>query len=66
LFGLVSRTSLEFNVLRERNPNFVRLSDGSVRNTYTLKIVNKGNAARTFTVVAEGPAAVSMKIAGQE
>ena len=31
-FGLFNRTTLEVNVLRDRNPIFVRLSDGDVRN----------------------------------
>ena len=32
---------LEVSVLHDRNPLFVQLSDGGVRNGYTLKILNK-------------------------
>ena len=50
LFGLSSRATLEVNVLRDRTPPFVRLSDGSIRNAYTVKIINKANMARDFTI----------------
>ncbi len=41
LVGLLLRPTLDVNVLRDRNPLFVKLSDGGVRNGYTLKILNK-------------------------
>jgi len=50
LFGLSSRATLEINVLRDRTPPFVRLSDGSIRNAYTVKIINKATVARNFTI----------------
>ncbi|MEK7265509.1 MAG: cytochrome c oxidase accessory protein CcoG [Pseudomonadota bacterium] len=54
LFGLSSRATLEVNILRDRTPPFVRLSDGSIRNAYTVKIINKANAARVFTISVAG------------
>ncbi len=41
LVALCNRTTLEINVLHDRNPPYVLLSDGSVRNGYTVKILNK-------------------------
>ena len=41
LVGWLNRTMLEINVLHDRNPPFVRLSDGGMRNGYTVKILNK-------------------------
>ncbi len=38
-FGTLSAT--EFKVVHERSPLFVRLSDGSIQNKYTLKLLNK-------------------------
>ena len=35
------RTDTELTVQRDRSPNFVRLSNGDVRNAYTVKILNK-------------------------
>lgn len=40
LWGLTHRQVLGVHALRDRNPTFVRLSDGSIRNAYTLKIAN--------------------------
>ncbi|WP_309646512.1 cytochrome c oxidase accessory protein CcoG [Phenylobacterium sp.] len=55
IWGLSHRTTLDLHVLRDRNPVFVRLHDGAVRNGYTLKIVNRGFEDETVTVVFEGP-----------
>jgi cytochrome c oxidase accessory protein FixG len=51
---LVTRSSIDLNVLRDRNPTYVRLSDGSVRNAYTVKIINKAAQARDFTIRIDG------------
>ncbi len=40
-FGLSRRTVLEVNVLHDREPLYVALSDGSIRNGFTFKILNK-------------------------
>ncbi len=65
LFGLSTRASLEVNVLRDRTPPFVQLSDGSIRNAYTLKIVNKANTERDFIVTLEGPEAIKLEAVGE-
>ncbi len=41
LYGLTHRSILDMNVLRDRIPNYVTLSDGSIRNGYTVKVLNK-------------------------
>jgi cytochrome c oxidase accessory protein FixG len=53
-YGLLTRATLGLDVLRDRNPDFVVLSDGSVRNGYTLKILNHANEIRTFTLDVQG------------
>ncbi|MEM6537663.1 MAG: cytochrome c oxidase accessory protein CcoG [Pseudomonadota bacterium] len=53
LFALSTRSTLEVNILRDRSPSFVQLSDGSIRNAYTLKIVNKSNRERQFLVALD-------------
>jgi len=58
-FAFATRSDLELNLLRDRNPLFVTLSDGSIRNGYTLKILNKDNSPRRFALAVEGlPGAV--------
>jgi len=54
LAALVLRPDAGVNVLHDRNPLFVRLSDGSVRNGYTLKILNRRRAERIFDLTLEG------------
>ena len=53
-YGWVNRSELQLNVLRDRNPLFVRLSDGGIRNGYTLKILNKRHETRQYKVSIEG------------
>jgi cytochrome c oxidase accessory protein FixG len=50
LIGLVLRDRLDINVIPDRNPLFVVLSDGSIRNGYTLKILNMQPEPATFHV----------------
>ena len=56
VWGFVGRKELDVHALRDRNPAMVRLSDGAVRNGYTLKIAN-----RTFE-----PTTVEVRFAGIE
>ena len=53
VFAFATRSDLELNLLRDRNPLFVTLSDGSIRNGYTLKILNKANEERSFALSVE-------------
>jgi polyferredoxin len=56
---------LELNVVRDRQPNFVRLSDGSIQNGYTIKVLNKATEVRTLTLSAEGLPSPVLRVAGQ-
>lgn len=50
LIGLTNRSVMDMNILRDRNPLYVKLSDGSIRNGYTFKIINKDHKKQTFTI----------------
>ena len=63
LFLLLTRDRLEVNVQHDRNPIAVKLSDGAVRNGYTMKILNMVPEPRTITLTIEGPPGASMAIA---
>ena len=54
IWGLATRSPVVLDVLRDRNPTFVRLDDGSVRNGYTLKIDNRSFERRAFRVTLAG------------
>jgi len=64
LGALLNRSELELNSQRDRNPNFVILSDGSVRNGYNLKVVNKANEPRTLTLSIEGDPQIETRLLG--
>lgn len=41
IYGFTTLSPTEFKVIHDRAPIFVRLSDGSIQNKYTLKLLNK-------------------------
>jgi cytochrome c oxidase accessory protein FixG len=48
LVSLNTRRTMDLDVMRDRNPDFVMLSDGSVRNGYTLEVMNRNDAPRAL------------------
>jgi cytochrome c oxidase accessory protein FixG len=54
IFTLATRDSEGISVIHDRNPMFVRLSDGALRNGYTIRIVNKRLKYRDFIVTVDG------------
>jgi len=54
LFALGNRTHVDLAVSADRNPPFMLLSDGSVRNSYTLKLRNMTQAPRQMELALEG------------
>lgn len=59
LFALGTRQRLDLSVSQNRNPVYVRLSDGSIRNAFELKVRNMQNRPREVEVTVGGvPGAV--------
>ncbi|MCC7271676.1 MAG: cytochrome c oxidase accessory protein CcoG [Alphaproteobacteria bacterium] len=54
LGSLAMRATVEVTVQRDRNPLFVTLADGSIRNSYTVKISNKTWETQEFRLSVEG------------
>jgi cytochrome c oxidase accessory protein FixG len=54
LYTLLTRSPLDLNVIHDRNPLMVRLSDGSVRNGYTIHILNKSHQDKTYALAVSG------------
>ncbi|MDA9448196.1 MULTISPECIES: cytochrome c oxidase accessory protein CcoG [Bradyrhizobium] len=65
VYTLATRATMDVNVLHERNPLFVQLSDGGVRNDYTVRILNKG-AQRSFAIEVSGLPGANIRVAGVE
>jgi len=61
---LATRGSEGVAVIHDRNPLFVQLSDGSIRNAYTLRLVNKQPLPRRFAISIEGVPEARLEIAG--
>ena len=66
LAALAMRTDLDVNVLADRNPQFVKLSDGSIRNGYQLKILNKTSNPREFLVMIAGLRGADLRLDGSD
>ena len=66
LTTLLTRATAAITVLAERSPLFVQLSDGSIRNSYVVKIQNKTPGERSFVLTAEGVPFALLQIAEGE
>ena len=66
LYALITRAPLELHVLHDRNPLYVQLSDGEIRNGYILKILNKTHDHKNYNIKVAGleNAKVDVKGAG--
>ena len=62
LGAFLMRSTLDVTVLRDRAPLFVRLSDGGIRNAYTVKIVNKTRDEAPLTLTLEAPAGLRLTV----
>ncbi|PLW74898.1 cytochrome c oxidase accessory protein CcoG [Cohaesibacter celericrescens] len=66
-YTLVNRQLVDLNVLHDRNPLYVALSDGSIRNGFTIRLINKSTTARDFELSLVGaPEGFSLKAVGIE
>ena len=66
LAALSTRSVVDLNVLHDRNPLFVQLSDGSIRNGYEVKLLNKQREEATYALALEGLPGAVIDVAGVE
>lgn len=64
LISLAMRERIDLSVMHDRNPVFVRLSDGSIRNAFTIRIANKHLEERRYVLSVEGLPEVVLDIVG--
>jgi cytochrome c oxidase accessory protein FixG len=64
LYTLATRHSVALSVIHDRNPIFVTLADGGIRNGYNLRIINKNLAPREFFLSVEGLPTSVVEIVG--
>ena len=67
VYALATRDFQDVSVLHDRNPVAVLLSDGGVRNGYTVRILNKRTEPRDFSLAVEGlPDGARLDVVGVE
>jgi cytochrome c oxidase accessory protein FixG len=54
MWSIGHRALLEVDILRDRNTLYRELNDGTISNSYTLKIANKTERPQSFTLAASG------------
>ena len=64
IYALATRDLLEINVQQDRNPQFVMLSDGSIRNGYIVKLLNKIAEPRSVRLSLDGIEGATMTVVG--
>jgi cytochrome c oxidase accessory protein FixG len=64
LWALASRDMLSISIIHDRNPVYVQLSDGGLRNGYTVRLMNKELEERLFTVSLDGLPGARLEIIG--
>ncbi len=66
LVALFIRSDIDMTVAPVRNPTYVTMSDGSIRNTYEIKLRNKHGEERPFQLSIAGDPALQLEIEGSE
>ena len=66
VYALATRNPVGVSSLHDRNPVYVTLSDGSIRNAYTMRILNMELHPRSFRIDVRGLDGARLEIPGVE
>jgi polyferredoxin len=66
LYSLLTRQQLGLSVLHDRNPLFVTLKDGSIRNGGSVHILNKRNQERRYRLALDGLPKARLQVVGSD
>ncbi|MBT9386378.1 cytochrome c oxidase accessory protein CcoG [Pseudooceanicola sp. CBS1P-1] len=64
LVALALRSDIDMTVAPVRNPTFITLSDGTIRNVYDVRLRNKHGEERPFRLSVEGDPAFTVRVEG--
>ena len=64
VFALFIRQDIEMTGAPVRNPPFVTLSDGSIRNTYDVRILNKSGTSSQYSIFVKGDPTLRVQLEG--
>ena len=63
-YALFIRPDIDMTVAAIRNPTYVLLSDGGIRNTYEIRLRNKNAESRTFNLSLAGVPSLGLEVEG--
>jgi polyferredoxin len=66
LVALFIRPEIDIDVSPVRNPVFITLSDGTIRNAYDLRLRNKHHEARDFALSFGAEVPLNLRVEGTE
>ncbi|WP_084539705.1 cytochrome c oxidase accessory protein CcoG [Azorhizobium doebereinerae] len=66
IYSLADRSTEGLAAIHDRNPVFVRLSDGALRNAYTVRLINKKLEPRRFVLTLDGLPDARIAVVGTE
>lgn len=66
IVALFMRSAFDVTVAPVRNPTFVTLSDGAIRNTYEIRLRNKHGDMRPFEISIKGDTALQVSLEGNQ
>lgn len=66
VFALFIRSDIDMTVAPIRNPTYVTLSDGTIRNAYDIRLRNKHGETRPFEISIVSDADLIVKVEGEE
>jgi cytochrome c oxidase accessory protein FixG len=64
IYTFATRSSEGISVIHDRNPMYVRLSDGEIRNAFTVRILNKSLETKSFVLTVDGLTDLDLKVVG--
>ncbi len=64
IWGAFNMAAIDVKALHDRSPLYVQMSDGTIQNKWTVKVVNKGNDPMKAEVIATGPEGLIYKVNG--
>jgi cytochrome c oxidase accessory protein FixG len=64
LYALMTRHAFDISIIHDRNPVFVRMADGAIRNGFTMRILNKQLETRRFALSVSGVPGGVVEIVG--
>ena len=62
IYNITHKESFEYSIQQIRQPLYVLLSDGSIRNRYQIRLTNISNGEETYTIGAQGLPANSLDL----